>query len=537
MHSYHIFYFPFKWDVLSENISSSFSQRIDLDLIHVDTYSPWERVFGNEKETDYLLFNEKNYFYTFVHPVLYDTGKPGTIMQHFERKEIRERNVKYVIEVKANHYSKYELDVDDLIINLYSTGVGILIFYLKNELYADREDVLRINQFGRRIFPPFLGKQNSVEVAKERELADAIYIRGLSGSPDRYFENFENYKTPDRAWQPAKFIQSLVMDLSEDFVIIPYEGKRDVSLLQSRDLEKGVMPAIDDRMFVASLIFDDCLCKCIFDSVFGFTEFDQDFWLRYVLVDTRDACIQNEKMSRDFLAANSYLRWQKWGTIYGYSRYSFVGISSTDFGVNIAQPQYKTMYSRMFELALVQRASVLKFSGEVTRLSNLDEKDSRLIGKISDLYREYIRFVNQVYFREVTAQEQGCDMYRALQQQINLKEQVESLDNEIEELHQYATLIEDRDQNKKLGLLTKIGGMFIIPSLLVGYFGMNIFKFQEKAAGTLALSFIIGLFLTLGAFAYLLFGCKKDVWRTVTWGIIALIVLGMLALTFYIERS
>lgn len=531
MYSYHIFYFPFKWDILSKDMSSSFSERIDLDGIRINDYSPWERVFDNQKETDYLLYNEKNYFYSFVHPVLYDTGKLGTVMQHFERKEVKQGNVKYIIDVRSSGI--YSLDVEDMVINLYSTGVGILIFYIRNDLYTDPMDVLRINQFGRRIFPPFLGEGNSLEAPKSCELANAIYITGLNGPGDRYREDFTWYDRPDKAWDPAKFIQFLVLDLSEDFVMIPYEGKRDMTSLEIGKLRKGIVPAVDDRMFVSSIILDDKLSGHVKGGEWISKD---DYWIKYLLVDVYSSCVRNKRMLTEVLESNTYQRWQEEGTLFGYSRYSFLAITGVWFGTNILQPHFKTMYSRMIELALVQRASVLKFSGEVTRLSNLREHEPLLVDKIRSLYREYIRFVNQVYFREVSSQEQGCELYRALQQQINLKEQVNSLDAEIEELHQYATLLEDREQNKQLNLVTKIGGMFLIPSLLVGYFGMNIFKFNEARDGReLAALFMTGMLIILIAFVCIFFICKHRKWKIVAWIVLIISVIGVFSLTSYIN--
>ncbi|MFR3330311.1 MAG: hypothetical protein ACLTSL_09155 [Odoribacter splanchnicus] len=536
MYSYHIFYFPFKWDILSKEKSSSFSERIDLDHIRINEYSQWERVYDNQKETDYLLYNEKNYFYSFVHPVLYDTGKTGTVMQHFERKEIKEGNVKYLIKVTAGRkIDTYELKIEDLVMNLYSTGVGILVFYLINDKYTDPEDVLRINQYGRRIFPPFLAVNNSLDGPKDVELADYLSIVGLKGAASRYYEDFSWYDCPGKAWDPAKFIQSLVLDLTEDFVMIPYEGKRDPSVLQSEKLRKGIVPAVDDRMFVVSLILDEKLTQNFSTNPKWCLDGNNLFWSRYVFVDAADSCIQNKEMRDRKTAEHTYFRWQECGTLYGYCRYSLVCISSGSFGQNILQPQLKTMYSRMVELSLVQRASILKFSGEVTRLSNLQEKDPHLADKIRDLYREYIRFVNQVYFREVTAQEQGIDLYQALQKQIGLKDQVACLDNEIEELHQYATLLEERGQNQQLNLVTKIGGMFLIPSLLVGYFGMNIFKFDiAEFRWRFPVYFLIGMFVSSAILYFLLFLCKKKIWRIWGWCMVILIVLAMLCMTKYI---
>ena len=171
----------------------------------------------------------------------------------------------------------------------------------------------------------------------------------------------------------------------------------------------------------------------------------------------------------------------------------------------------------------------------MTRLSNLRTEDPHLIVRISDLYREYIRFVNQIYFREVTAQEQGIELYTALQHQIGLETQVKSLDEEIGELHQYAILLEDRNQNKQLNLVTKIGGMFLIPSLLVGYFGMNIFSFRAEDSKRLTALFIIGMLITLLAFIYIFFICKRPYWRIIAWVILVLSVIGVFSLTYYIN--
>lgn len=232
----------------------------------------------------------------------------------------------------------------------------------------------------------------------------------------------------------------------------------------------------------------------------------------------------------------TYFRWQEYGTLYGYSKYSFVVLTNTDFGYGVLLHQFRTMYSRMLELALVQRASVLKFSGEVTRLSNLHEQDKALGTRIRDLYREYIRFVNQIYFREVTAQEQGIELYQALQQQIHLKEQVESLDAEIGELHQYATLLEDRQQNDKLALITKIGGMFLIPSLWVGYFGMNVFN-KGINSSYIIWMFTGGIVFTFLLFYYLLFACKKKNGRIISWVLILLVVTCVsVCMTYFMIR-
>ena len=128
----------------------------------------------------------------------------------------------------------------------------------------------------------------------------------------------------------------------------------------------------------------------------------------------------------------------------------------------------------MVELSLIQRASILKFSDEVTRLSKLkNEKSKNITEDISGLYKAYIRFVNQIYFREVTAQEQGIELYNMLQEKMKIAEQVKDLDNEIEELHNYANLLEQNEQEKRIRRITILGAIFLPASFFVGLFWIN----------------------------------------------------------------
>lgn len=128
----------------------------------------------------------------------------------------------------------------------------------------------------------------------------------------------------------------------------------------------------------------------------------------------------------------------------------------------------------MVELVLVQRASMLRFSGEVTKVSNLSKQEVDVISeRISSLYKEYIRFINQIYFREVTAQDQGIELYEMLQSSLKMKEYIEDLDNEIGELHDYVSLKEDRSRNKKATLLNDIATLFLPITVITGFWGMN----------------------------------------------------------------
>lgn len=475
-YSYHIFYFPFKWELRGDD-NKLFTEQTDLERIPLNTHSFWERMQYDPKKSDSSvdatliqerseLFGELQYYFDFVHPVLYDTvGKKNPIIFHFERKEPKSENVEYHITVrdKENQTDReYTLQVEAINLNLYSTGVGILSFYLANrdENQKDELSVRDINQFGRRIMPPHSGE---FEADQRGMLAKSIVITGLEGDAHRYLDFFD-YKVVDaglgsrglsNVWEPAIFIDSLIKDLSS---------------------EMEVTPVIDDRMLVNCWYGSDELSEEIKNNE-GFVS--SDFWYQYVFVDDKNnMTCQNEKMKEELLKKSTYGRWLNQGTLYGISRYSLLALTDrSGFATNILSMHMRTIYSRMFELIIIQRASVLRFSSEVTKVSCLSKGSrSQLAERISSLYKEYIRFVNQVYFRSVTAQDQGIEMYNMMMEQFLLSEKIKDLDDEIGELNQYVTLIIEQKRNENGEWLNKLAAYFLPATVITGILGMNPFN-------------------------------------------------------------
>lgn len=457
--SYHIFYFPFKWS-LKGNESAVFEHQTDLSKVQIDTFSNWQNIskplVAKEEEE---FYNEKNYFYEFVHPVLYDTGKPDGIIKHFERKETQQqgREVLYKISVKGS--KTYTLKVDAINLNLYTMGVGVLSFFLKNdrEDQKEPEDILRINQFGRRLFPPFLK-----DLDFRGEIAEYISIEGLNGSPSLYYEDFSGYKDHEQSWLPACFVTNLIKDLCSDL---------------------SAEPVIDDRMFVNCWYGNDELSGKVSKSLniandekLDFTDMD-DFWYKYVYVDVKDITCQDAEMRKELICNQTYKRWKNYGTVYGFSRYSFVLLSDTgSFNKTVTAVHMRTMYSRMVELILIQRASTLCFSDEVIRVSRLSKRhkyDKTIVNQISSLYQEYIRFINQVHFREVTAQDQGIELYNLMSKTLKIEDYVRNLDKEIEEFYQYVNLLDDKTRNRNIERLNIIAAIFLPATLVIGVFSIG----------------------------------------------------------------
>lgn len=440
-YSYHIFMFPFRWTINGLE-QQPFGKQISFNNIHFEYLQNWERVPipKIEKEKEYL-YNEKNYFYEFVHDALYDKGKDdnSNVVRHYERIETKHQNVQYSITVNTQ---VYELVVDYINLNLYSTGVGVLSFYMKNEKYESIDDVLKINQYGRRVYPPyFYAKDLSNQYS---ELAKKLEFHGLNGT---YEEDFQQYTVSDSN-NPASYVEKMIHEVASNIEI---------------------RSVIDDRMYVMSWYKNDELANSFKRDLDTFLK--NNYWYKYVFVDGGDITCHNDEMQYKLVEDATYKRWQKQGSLYANSRYSFVFLTTSACPFFLTG-YFETEYARMAELVLVQKASILRFSAEVTNLSSIEDSKG-ITEKVSSLYKEYIRFVNQIHFREVSAQDQAIEIYEMLYKTAQLESHVKKLDEEIGELHNYVSLRADRKTNDIISRLTLLATIFVPATFLAGIFGMN----------------------------------------------------------------
>ncbi|ONI41656.1 hypothetical protein AN639_03280 [Candidatus Epulonipiscium fishelsonii] len=130
------------------------------------------------------------------------------------------------------------------------------------------------------------------------------------------------------------------------------------------------------------------------------------------------------------------------------------------------------VYDQMMHLLLIQKTTLLNFSNQIASISLLPETE--LVIAIQDLYKIYIQFINQMYFNEVTEDARGRWLYSKISTLLNIQQEIQQLDFEMKEVHEYAELI-NREQSKiKVELFAFIGVALVVPTFVTGFFGMNI---------------------------------------------------------------
>ena len=500
--SYHIFLLPFNWGKKeADNKRYHFSQLVNLDEAH-------QFVLKDErwKSNLYLKFsepedyNEYVYFYPTVRDVLYDndaSDNQSKVIRHYQFKPAEEHSLKYIINIQSNGSIKsYELEIDYILMNLYKTGIGLLSYHLKN-IHSDQQDwndILSINEYGRRIYPPYFNYKSkndfSTQSAKQTSLAHSIEIKGPhnKGSID-ILEDFEsqtglsvNYTTtkPSEIKQIPNHIKQILPDNFVDYL--------------------NVRPTLDDRMFVVSSYCDNAKKYTTDFQMLSADTTDEESvnqFYQYIFIDGPGSPgVANKGFQAELLKVHLYKRWIEYGTLYGLSRYSLVSYTTWDKVL----VDTRTIYYKIAELCLLQRSSVIKFSEEVRRIAAMNENESRLSAHINDLYKNYIIFINKIYFRDITPQEQGIELYDMLREKMKIEKEVTDLDKEINELHAYAVLQEEKMSNTRLQLLTVLGGLFIVPSFIIGFYGID--TTTRDAKPLLPLLFImafVSLFASLQA--------------------------------------
>jgi hypothetical protein len=215
------------------------------------------------------------------------------------------------------------------------------------------------------------------------------------------------------------------------------------------------------------------------------------WWYSYIFGDkSPGGSIANDVMMKKQLSDHTYDRWSRYGTLYGMSRDSFVCLSAdakylNKWGLPLLDVHMNTIYYQIAVLALVQRASVVKFSAEVAGLADMAkaQSDNSTLNRIKDLYMNYIEFINKIYFREITSQIQGIEIYNQFHKVMRIADDVKDLDGEIQELHNYAEMVKQYQIARRSETLNKVGLPLVMASLIAGILGINFIPDGAKIFG------------------------------------------------------
>ncbi len=418
-------------------------------------------------------YNEFEYFYPHIRRILFSNKElsSGEISRGFLKLE---DNVKVNLSYQViNELVSPEIDITlplkQIYLHLFENGTGLLAFEIDvNEPTYSLQDYLIFLDLGRRIYPPFV--DSHYEIKKNNKHSHAfdsnsaistnqcpsqIKINGL-GINENYIENFEFNK--NRA--DYGYLSNIITDLLD---------------MQNFSYSNGdYWPLVDDRMYCHTYydIFATHeyplnghflnLLKNYFREPLDKREINDagEIWYMMIFIDSDYPTCGNRFMINDLIDSSTYKRWTDWGGFYGFSRYSSAFISNSH-AVPYFKDHFESMYYQLALILFFYRGSLLSFSERAIEIAK-KIKSSSSIKELQKLQEDFLLFENKYWFKEVTAQDQGIEIFDLWESKMRNNILLSDVKEGIVELFEYFDAKREKDVSRKLAILTYIGS-FLIP--------------------------------------------------------------------------
>lgn len=456
--SIHVFAWPFMFDRNIDNFSKEIEtkgwKRKVMDYQDVNLQQ--KQRLENFMRSQYMSKSAKNIFMNAESSVCKVYTYPEDMKEYC-----------YVIQTNDK---RYELAIDDIELHVYQYGSGILFFRTLNmDHRTSIDDIKLINDLGRRVSLPFIPND------KNDPILCAEYIGIVPKEECR--DDIEE-KSKDKITNFRKLIKEFYEKKDTISVENMHQYARFIDATLNCNLNHDkkntldVHPTTDDRMFVISMIRDNYLSKQIGNEDCRKKKSFEDKIYSIVYVDPREATCQHDGMRQEQLNDALYPRWMDYGSLYGVTGYSFIGIttSNPNINYNVVQPFY-VEYLYMVSAVLAQKLSIMKFASKAEGIAR-NMKNSRFWrlwkgNKLTnELQEEYITFKNSLLVLEMTCQEQGVELYRLLQKQLRVDAEKDVFD---EELHGLYEVVSTNISNN-IGVLSLI---FAIVAIVIALYTSN----------------------------------------------------------------
>lgn len=441
--------------------------------------------------------------------IFYKENKSKVVSYKFEHIDSSE-NSEYIIDINdVNERKTYELNLDKIILKEYeiiNKKSYLMMIYVTNNKYGDISDIKNINQYGRRLFSPWipldLGNGANTECPDDLQIhigKDKIYSNyENSGKADLNYKdkeifkyNFDDKNKYKSYSERLNFIRQKEVNDKNDKSII--DNRRESYLIrnilnykkESKDEKIEIELINPDRMYVGFYLKNNSLIERIkkystekqeyltekqeYAYLYDDSLSDQLYALAYI--DGEDATCQSRVMRKKLLQETIYDRWIDWGTIHTVTHNGFGCIASDGAPYESVIMPFLTEYMEMMALVLLQRNLLLEFHKRAKELS--PEFNSE---KLENLQKDYVKFKTQVLLFEVTPQEQGYEIYRLMQKQLYIDEEKEKLDDIMNSLYEVANVKHSIELNEIIKQLTERALCVSFFSLIVAVLSLIISK-------------------------------------------------------------
>lgn len=416
-------------------------------------------------------------------------------------------NSKYIINV--NEEKTYELNLDKIILKEYeieNDKIYLMMIYVTNNDYDSLSDIKNINQYGRRLYSPWISLDigNGINTECPDDLKIHIGDKFIysnyknDGKADLNYKNEEifkyNFDDKSEYKSDSERLNSIRQKKVNNTSIIknPHKSNLIQNILNYKNESKDEKIEIElinpDRMYVGFYLKNNSLIERIkkyssekqeysiekqkystekqgYAYLYDDSLSDQLYALAYI--DGGDATCQSKVMRKKLLQETIYDRWIDWGTIHTVTHNGFGCIASDGAPYESVIMPFLTEYMEMMALVLLQRNLLLEFHIEAKDLSIQFDSE-----ELENLQKRYVKFKTQVLLFEVTPQEQGYEIYRLMQKQLYIDEEKEKLDDIMNSLYEVANVKHSIELNITVKWLTGITVILALLSFAVSVINM-----------------------------------------------------------------
>ena len=480
VYSYHTFMFPFIWQnkYNSDVTFSEFCEYFDdvFEDVKDENGKPipvWQRqsIYPEEnlklQETETVnTYAALQYFCPSAHNSVFDTGDDGVLRTYVFLQDTIHEKAAYVIKKAIEKEDKivpleYSLLVNAIKLNIYDTGIAVLIMECENRDNNSFADVKYINEYGRRISLPTIPMRDPIKslcadrialVLDGQEKDQNSQVTNGQGTEAKPYEtifrdyigSFSEYAPNKIKRSPADMINSAVNGYVARTLkyILNYgrKGKQFGTDISRRDDTEHcylITPALDDRMYVMSLVKNDA-AKDLLEQKNGQyafeekEEFSKSIY-EYVFVDPAGGCSCNDKSMRsELLQTHLNRRWLEYGTLYGASQRSFVALGSARMPDYVVT-SFLTLYMQLACLAVACYATLNKFEQEIAQVSTQPDSPEKRLA-VLDIRERFLQYQSRLGSNNITYQEQGIELSQLVRDALGVRDVEEIITKRLDAL-------------------------------------------------------------------------------------------------------
>lgn len=518
-YSFHTFLLPFVWEGTgSRSVSFKEFKKIfdnnpnweNTDIADI-SYNSNAYTFGNLKECQ-RLYEEYRFFHPHVRKAIYGLGSDIVSNYTFRYKDTHNKGHYYI----KKDGVEYDLLLCSIKLKIFNTGIAILIIEGQNLGFArdkktsqaNFEAVRNINEYGRNVTLPsiYCKKRNS-------HCADKLTI----SIPDvvNIEENFSGFlsRIKDENCYRERVTLTHISELLKE--LLSFGSNFRFSSKPGNDKNTYyISTALDDRMFVVSYVMDTNIVETMLaeddkgEPIYLNDKALSKSMFEFIYSEASDRCTcYDGAMRRKKLSEHLYTRWSEKKMLIGCTDRALTVLTKdmTENNKFLAH-FYLTVYVQTCVLVQAQRTSILNFQIRSSDISaHIEEKGKKVklstISKIMNLQESFVAFQNQLDFVDVTAQQQGFEVYDLLMKASYVMQEKQALMERLSALSNTSNISLDYNFNKW-------ALVFAIPTLVFESIGFLLETTGYSALGKIRGAGIFGI-LVLFVFFVLFYYRRK----------------------------